>query len=213
MGLMLRCPPGSVPDPKTNNGISNLKAKLATLAIAAVAALAATGFSRAQQPQQEPTAAGLWQKLDDKKPVGWFLFVDRDGVFEGHFAKLFPEPGKTPNTVCNTCTDDRKGAPLLGLPFVRGMKRSGLKYEGGTVLDPRDGKIYTAQMTLDPAEQTLTLRGFVLGMPFLGKDDVWHRLPDTAYKQLDPAILAKLAPERAEGAKGAPKAKAKSPPK
>ena len=132
-------------------------------------------------------------------------------MFEGHFAKLFPEPGEAPNPVCNNCTDDRKGAPLLGLPFVRGMKRAGLKYEGGTVLDPRDGKIYTAQMTLDPAKQTLTLRGYVLGMPFLGKDDVWHRLPDTAYKQLDPAILAKFAPERVEGAKG--KAKSKSPPK
>jgi hypothetical protein len=190
--------------------LHTLKAKLATLAIAIVAAAAATNLSRAQQ-SQEPTAAGLWQKLDDdKKPVGWFLFVDRGGVFEGHFAKLFPEPGETPNPVCTTCTDDRKGAPILGLPFVRGMKRAGLKYEGGTVLDPRDGKIYSAQMTLDPAKQTLTLRGYVLGMPFLGKDDVWLRLPDTAYKQLDPAILAKFAPERAD-AKG--KAKAKSPPK
>jgi uncharacterized protein DUF2147 len=187
-----------------------LKAKLATLVIASVAALAAATIpARAQ----EPTAAGLWQKLEEKKPVGWFLFVDHSGVFEGHFAKLFPEPGEAPNPVCSTCTDDRKGAPLLGLPFVRGMKRAGLKYEGGTVLDPRDGKIYSAQMTLDPAKQTLTLRGYVLGMPFLGKDDVWLRLPDTAYKQLDPAILAKFAPERAEGAKGAPKAKAKSPPK
>jgi hypothetical protein len=202
---------------KPANGISDLKAKLATLVIAAVAALTAvTGLAQQPSPQpppQQPTAAGLWQKLDDdKKPVGWFLFVDHNGVFEGHFAKLFPEPGEAPNPVCSKCTDDRKGAPLLGLPFVREMKRTGLKYEGGTVLDPRDGKIYTAQMTLDPAKQTLTLRGYVLGMPFLGKDDVWHRLPDTAYKQLDPAILAKFAPERAEAVKGA-KGKAKAPQK
>ena len=42
---------------------------------------------------QEPSAAGLWQKVEKGKPVGWFLVVDHDGIFEGAFAKLFPEPG------------------------------------------------------------------------------------------------------------------------
>ena len=45
----------------------------------------------------EPSAAGLWQKIEKGKPVGWFLVVDRDGVFEGVFAKLFLEAGDPPN--------------------------------------------------------------------------------------------------------------------
>ena len=185
-----------------------MKARIAILVLAAAAALTAAAIpSRAQ----EPTAAGLWQKLDDetKKPITWFLFVDRAGVFEGHIVKIFHQAGDEQNPVCTRCTDDRKGAPVLGLSFVRGMKRAGLKYEDGTVLDPRDGKIYSAVMTLNPEKQTLTLRGYVLGIQWLGGNDTWHRLPDTAYKQLDPAILAKYAPERAESKKG----KAKSPPK
>lgn len=168
-----------------------MRAKLA-VGFAALLSLMAGGHAvgAAMSP------VGLWQAIDPdtKQPSGWFLISDHDGVYVGALVKMFLQPGEDPNVVCDKCRDDRHDQPWLGLQIIRGMKPAGdNKYVDGTILDPRDGNVYDAMMTLTPDGQTLVIRGY-LGISLLGRNEYWTRLPDSDYSMLDPSIRNALDP-------------------
>ena len=147
-------------------------------------------------PAAEPSVSGLWQKTDEETgKSGRLVSVLRARRhYEGVIAKLFPRPGDAQIRSVRVARTTARMQPLLGIPLIRGMKRNGLVYRAGNILDPRDGNIYSAMMTVSPDGRTLTVRGF-LGIALFGRDEVWHRLPDTALKELDPIIVAKYLPD------------------
>ncbi len=142
-------------------------------------------------PAQEAVVTGLWRQVDpDTGRTGaWFLFFERAGVYEGAIAKTFPKPGDEPNKRCTQCEGAQRNAPFLGLVIIKGMRRHGLEYENGSIMDPRSGSVYNAMMHLNPDGHTLVVRGY-LGISLFGKDQTWYRLPDSDYAQLDPSVKA-----------------------
>jgi uncharacterized protein (DUF2147 family) len=162
--------------------------KTLLVAFAALLSLTGVGHAAATSP------IGLWQAVDPDsgKTTGWFAITEHDGTYDGTLVKMFLRPGQDPNVVCSQCPGDRRGRPWLGLQIIRGMRRDGAdKYDGGTILDPRDGNVYDAMMKVSADGQTLTVRGF-LGISFLGRNQYWTRLPDSDYAQIDPSVKAML---------------------
>jgi uncharacterized protein (DUF2147 family) len=190
------------PNALSNCGASIMRAVLLT---AAFLSLAAPSHAQTTPPAPvAPSPVGLWQAVDDdtKQPTGWFLISSKDGVYAGIIAKMFLKPGEDPNAVCSACKDDRLNHPWLGLEIIRGMKQDSDhadEYVDGTILDPRDGKVYKAKMTVTPDNQTLVVRGFI-GISLLGKNQYWTRLPDTAMKELDPSVNPNAAAAAAAAA-------------
>lgn len=131
----------------------------------------------------EPSATGLWEQVDEKSGAAesWFKIVEKDGVYVGTIVKMFQKPGDPPpeSWRCTKCEGAEKNAQVLGMTLVKGMKRTGLKYEEGTITDPRDGAVYRALMNLSPDGKQLEVRGY-LGMAMFGRSQTWKRLPDNA---------------------------------
>jgi len=172
--------------------------------LGATLALLLLAVSQAGATSSETTAAGFWQQADSDGHVGaWFYFEEVNGRYEGRLVKLFKQPGEEKIVaICAKCPGAQKNARLLGLTIVKGMRRDGLKYEDGTILDPRDGTVYHAQMELSPDGQKLFVRGYV-GIPLLGQTQTWSRLPDDAIAS-DEIPKETLATDAQQGPSGTP---------
>lgn len=127
----------------------------------------------------DASPAGLWKTIDDstKKERSFVRITEAGGVFSGKLEKLIDSPDAE-KLVCDKCTDDRKDKPLLGLQIIRGVKKSEeadtARWEGGTILDPANGKTYKVRLTPIDGGKKLEVRGYV-GAPVFGRTQTWVR--------------------------------------
>lgn len=135
-------------------------------------------FATPALAQQTPT--GAWKAFDEAtgKPGAIVRIVESNGALSGKIEKLFVEPGEEQNPKCMTCTDVRKGQPLLGMVILSGFRREGntLVWSGGEILDPDTGKIYKSKATLVDNGRRLDVRGYI-GVSLLGRTQTWLREP------------------------------------
>ncbi len=114
--------------------------------------------------------AGRWITIDDQtgKARSVVEISVRNGVASGKIVDIMDKSQISEN--CVNCPDDRKGRPMLGLEIIRNMKRSGNEWTGGTLLDPRPGKIYDGKIWME--DGTLKVRGYVA---FFYRTQTWIR--------------------------------------
>jgi uncharacterized protein (DUF2147 family) len=120
--------------------------------------------------------AGVWKSIDDKtrKERSIIRITDVNGEFKGVVEKIFDQPGDDPAHLCKECKDERKDKPIVGMTILWGLKKDGDGWSGGEILDPKNGKIYRAKMSLSEDGRRLNVRGFI-GVSLIGRTQTWWR--------------------------------------
>ncbi len=139
--------------------------------LAAIAVCSSLGVAFAQM-----TPVGVWHTINDKtKEISSEVHVvEVAGMLSGKIMKLLRKEAKQ-DAVCDECTDDRKGKPLLGLEIIRGANKADGRevWEDGKILDPENGKNYTLKLTPIEGGKKLEVRGSI--GPF-GRTQTWVRV-------------------------------------
>ena len=119
--------------------------------------------------------SGTWHTISDVdgKPRGIIALRVVNGVLAGTIAGTLV-PGEQPGKVCDKCTDERRGKPLVGMQILRGLRWNGDAWTGGEILDPDTGKTYRATIRLSDDGRALSLRGYI-GIALLGRTQRWVR--------------------------------------
>jgi uncharacterized protein (DUF2147 family) len=143
--------------------------------LAAAAALMVSGVALAQSA----SPVGLWKSIDEKTKVEKSLvrITESGGVVVGKIEKLL-DPAVKPDAVCDECHGDLKGKPIVGLTIISGAKKNpdeAAQWDGGTVLDPANGKTYKLRLRPSADNKKLDVRGYI-GTPMIGRSQTWVRV-------------------------------------
>lgn len=119
---------------------------------------------------------GTWNTIDDEtgKPKSLVRIAEKDGVLSGTIEKIV-DPAKQ-DSKCDECASDdpRKGKPVIGMTILTGLRKDGDNvYGGGKILDPNNGKTYSAKVTVIDGGRKLEMRGSIL---FIGRTQTWIRV-------------------------------------
>ena len=130
-------------------------------AFAATLVLAALTAPAAAWAQASPV--GLWKTIDDetRQEKSHVRIAEAGGVLTGRIERITDTTKQ--DSKCDKCEGARKGQKVLGMTILEGVKRDGAHdhWDGGTILDPNNGKVYKVRLTPKDGGKTLEVRGFI----------------------------------------------------
>lgn len=146
--------------------------KITTAAAWAAATLAWSAGALAQA-----TPVGLWKTIDDetKQERSLVRIAEKGGVLSGRIEKI-TDPTKQ-DARCDKCEGAKKDQRVVGMTILEGVKRHGGAdhWDGGSILDPNNGKVYKVRLAPKDGGKALEVRGYI-GAPVLGRTQTWMRV-------------------------------------
>ncbi len=117
---------------------------------------------------------GKWKTIDDETGVEKSIvevYEVKNKIY-GKIIEIFEAKNK--NRKCDLCDGDDKGKPILGMVIIKGLSKDGDEFNGGKIIDPKNGKAYKCYIALEEKDK-LKIRGYV-GFSLLGRTQYWVRV-------------------------------------
>ncbi|HEX5305240.1 MAG TPA: DUF2147 domain-containing protein [Dyella sp.] len=121
------------------------------------------------------TPVGTWKTIDDKthQPKSIVEITENNGELQAKVIKVL-NSDEGPNPICKECEGERKNQPIEGMTIMWGVTKDDDVWDGGKILDPKNGKEYKVKLTLTDGGQKLDVHGYI-GFALLGRSQVWER--------------------------------------
>ena len=131
---------------------------------------------------------GYWRTIDDTTGFAKAIVHiqnAQNGSYLGTIVATVARPDYTPAERCINCPAPFTDRKIVGIPLLwnlraadkagRGNER---RYDKGYLIDPLSGKFYQISARLSSDGRRLTLRGHIIGVPFIGRTQTWIREAD-----------------------------------
>jgi len=117
---------------------------------------------------------GKWKSIDDEtgKEKSIVEVYKQDGKIFGKIIKIIDESLR--DKVCNLCEGEQYNKPIQGMVVMKNLEKDGDEYDDGTILDPKNGKVYRCKIWIDESNPNiLNVRGYIA---FLFRTQQWIRI-------------------------------------
>lgn len=118
---------------------------------------------------------GKWKTIDDKDGSAKsivYIYKASNGKYYGKIEKLFKDPEK----ICTECEGANKNQPISGMIIINNLTEKNGKLTGGTILDPKTGKIYKCNISIEANGEKLNVRGSLDKGGWIGRSQTWIRV-------------------------------------
>jgi uncharacterized protein (DUF2147 family) len=113
---------------------------------------------------------------DDEDVAAIIRLTHVNHIWRGQIVRIIPAKNSKHHnlSLCNVCPEPQHGHTLQGLDVIWGMKENGDYLNGGQILDPSNGHVYSCELHLLDKGKQLQVKAFV-GLPMFGETQIWQR--------------------------------------
>jgi len=119
------------------------------------------------------TVLGKWKTVNEETGQSTSIIeIFKVGEeLHGRVVRILKEEDR--DRICTKCEGELKDKPIEGMVVMTGLENNGDEYSGGTVTDPKTGKVYRCKIWLDEDNpKKLNVRGYI---SFFYRTQTWLR--------------------------------------